>query len=553
MRTGSETLIFWGAGATATTGQSTTWSQVEFILELAKKENEPSLAVRVDKALRNKSPAWAEPFTDLLSILGDDVAEDIYVISESARTAMRRHWDDTSPDAIEKRIHALRAQFDWSALKSVIQLCPGFPESKDFKLTDLFNIIDMHCQSGHGFIISKGSFLPHHRIIAARRALALILQTLLYIDWQTCLTKNRVELEKHLGFARLLAKHHQEKGLTLAASGQFSTREFYLGDVAFVSLNYDPIALWAQFIANKEANDSPPFVGFPAEKLKIFHDFSIFMAVSTITDTIIDGKEKIWYPLNEASAQRLNDEQHNTGRRVRINKCLFPHGCLCWRECPNCGKLTAYMGKRWDIASETLIPPPPLRGFVRWEPELLPPETNEEEKAWQQGEVDARSCVHCDELSYAQHTQTVMQSNFKALPPSFIEEVQRDLRVAVQSANHIILMGYSLPPDDVTYRAFFAARKRRAGKDKKIRCSVVVDTGYGDEWHYPEAIDKLLSGRLLDNPCDSPKTTLDAARAIFGKENVRFYGGGIPNVFCESNAVSRRKFDQLIDWESKVL
>jgi hypothetical protein len=29
---------------------------------------------------------------------------------------------------------------------------------------------------------------------------------------------------------------------------------FYQGDVGFVSLNYDPIALWVQFVANRELN-----------------------------------------------------------------------------------------------------------------------------------------------------------------------------------------------------------------------------------------------------------------------------------------------------------
>ena len=74
-----------------------------------------------------------------------------------------------------------------------------------------------------------------------------------------------------------------------------------------------------------------------------------------------------------------------------------------------------------------------------------------------------------------------MQSNFKASPPSFIDEVQRDLRVATQAAEHIILMGYSLPQDDVAYRAFFAARRRRNHKDgEPLRCSVVVGTEWGN-------------------------------------------------------------------------
>jgi hypothetical protein len=143
-----------------------------------------------------------------------------------------------------------------------------------------------------------------------------------------------------------------------------------------------------------------------------------------------------------------------------------------------------------------------------------------------------------------------MQSNFKAPPPSFIEEVQRDLRVATQAANHVILMGYSLPPDDVTYRAFFAARRQKRSHDGGdgpiVRCSV-VGIGYDDHWHGPDEINQMLP--QMEKGV-SPRTTLEAARDLFGRDNVRFFGGGIPQVFCEGDTASPRRFQQLIDWTS---
>jgi len=84
-----------------------------------------------------------------------------------------------------------------------------------------------------------------------------------------------------------------------------------------------------------------------------------------------------------------------------------------------------------------------------------------EKRLWEEGVVDARSCLHCGTMTTTEHTQTVMQSSFKPAPPSFIDEIQRDLRALVMRANHVILIGYSLPPDDVTYRSFFAARRQR--------------------------------------------------------------------------------------------
>ena len=547
MAIGAKTLIFWGAGATATVGLRTTLQQAAAITKLTRMPR--SCAQRCEDALP-QAGKYIAPLSDLLTVLGDET-QDIHYISPVAREAMGRHWHDPSPDALNLRIHDLRSKYDWPALKEILTICPGY-DVDELRVQDVFNVIDLHAQTYHGFPVTK-RFLAAGRLVAARRVLQLILNTLFFVDWQTALTSKVGELNKHLAFARLLTEHHQQEGLRLAATLEhFDHRDFYLGDISFASLNYDPVALWSQFVANRDGNANPPFIGAPRVPLKIFHDFGIFMAVSTIDPKTgaREQKERVWYPLNEASAQRLNDREH-LSRRVRINRFLFPHGCLCWRECPSCGKLSAYMGKNWEFFSRTLIPPPPLRGFMELSGGNLEQESDRERVAWDRGEVDARDCVHCGELTFAEHTQAVMQSNFKMSPPSFIEEVQRDLRVATQAAEHIVLMGYSLPMDDVVYRAFLAARRQRRYTDSgngPVQCSVVVGTDHGDRWHRPDEIDELL--RHIDNSaqCEGPFSTLKAARAIFGSENVRFYGGGIPQVFCEGDQPSSKRFAQLVNW-----
>ena len=179
----------------------------------------------------------------------------------------------------------------------------------------------------------------------------------------------------------------------------------------------------------------------------------------------------------------------------------------------------------------------------------------EERKAWDQGEVDARACVHCQTLTYAHHTQTLMQSNFKSPPPPFLEEIKRDLRVAIQNADHIILMGYTLPPDDVDYRAFIAARRRREREhegqregDRPVKCSVVVgkEKEYGSQWHDSSAWRDMLPSMEVEN---APRTTLEAARDLFGESNVRFYGGGIPDVFLSGGSgVMDAAVEKLLTW-----
>jgi len=329
----------------------------------------------------------------------------------------------------------------------------------------------------------------------------------------------------------------QQTGLDLARPGKLDQPEFYQGDVGFVSLNYDPILLWLQFNAHRELNESAPQIRSSAIPLHLFHDFGHLIPARRIAKPEPDWP---WYPMNEAAVQRLN-EQHASDSRVRLTKFLFPHGSLCWRECPDCGKLSAYHGDKWGLDSHGLFPPPPLRAFDTTE---LPgwikgEERNQREK----GKVDARQCLHCSTLTYAHHTQAVMQSSFKPRPPSFIEEIDRDLRAITMQANHIIFMGYSLPPDDVTYRAFLSARTQRDGKsgNQRVRCSVVDWAPKYSGWYGPKELQAIIKtfpeDRGVRSACD-----------IFGEDNVRFYGGGVPNVFLESDQVTKEALERLLTW-----
>ncbi|PTX16415.1 hypothetical protein SAMN04488598_10792 [Halanaerobium congolense] len=73
----------------------------------------------------------------------------------------------------------------------------------------------------------------------------------------------------------------------------------------------------------------------------------------------------------------------------------------------------------------------------------------------------------------------IIQSSFKLNHSSFIEEIQRDMRVAIEVAKHILLFGYSLPEDDVIYRSLLAARKKYSEQGNIPYCSVA--TGRIDE------------------------------------------------------------------------
>ncbi len=546
-------IIFWGAGATQALGIRTTVRQQHFIRCITGSD-EPGtpLKKRIKNALGpGIAKQWHDALFDLITILGDAEKshDSINTISGEQRQAMARNWRlGARKEELEKRIVDLRLMYDWPALKSVVSICPGSATDK-FRLNDVFNLLDMHIPPGFGFRAPTGrrgialknrsqqQFFDARRLVGAKNALLVILIASFYIDYQVCIDSKKRELSRYYEFAKALGCRMQKQGVKLASKSKLDQPTFYNGDVAFVSLNYDPIALWVQFFANRTLNNDPavPRVGSGALPLHLFHDFGHLIPARRIEKGEDDWP---WYPLNEGAAQRLN-EIKNGSARIRLTKFLFPHGCLCWRECPDCGKLSAYHGDSWELRAPSLFPPPPLRTFDKrpcasWI-------KGEERVQREKGKVDARKCLHCGTLTYAHHTQAVMQSSFKPQPPSFIEEIQRELRATTMQANHIIFMGYSLPQDDVTYRAFFSARRQRG--DLPVKCTVVDFDQEHQKW-YGTAKLARLRGAL---PESSP---IHAACDIFGGANVRFFGGGVPNVFLDKGKVTPAKLQELLVWKS---
>ena len=383
MRNDPGTVVFWGAGATASLNVRTTDKQTRFLRALAPGgDNTQRLDYRVRNALDGAADRWLSALTDLLKILGDreearaERLSSTNILPEQME-AMQRNWAEREKGKLRSRIVELRRLYDWSALVAAINVCPrqlldGDPRSgsdpggMSFRLVDLFNLLDMHLQSGHGFSDRTGKFLPPQRVMGARGALAMLIQALMYIDWHDAV-RTHPDLQIHEEFALELGRRMQRDGLRLAASASedyYELDEFILGNVTVVSLNWDPIGLWAQILANRALNKSSrvPHVGVPAHRLQLYHDLGYFVAGPRV------GKDhtgnKVWQPMNLSSARQINDSTHGASMRVRVGKYLFAHGCLWWRECPNCGKLSSYLGDRWEIGSASLMPPPPLKSFV---------------------------------------------------------------------------------------------------------------------------------------------------------------------------------------------
>lgn len=497
-----ESVIFWGAGATAKLGQSGT--------------NEIGLAIH----------KWFSQ---------EDAFEGNFPEKEFPRLL------DPIKDDFKKWYNALisekgQKEFDFMALKIVVSLVPLQENEGALFLNDLYNVIDGNIQSHRGVLYwdknsKEEKILPFERIVAAKRLLDLLQSLMLMVPYQNLLDKGPEKLKPYVELVESLGQLMQEEGVCLSSmlgkdNKIFSKRAFYLFSYAVISMNYEPVFLWLLLNAHKKLNEgSAPYLGNPGRKLKLFNDFSLFMGIRRIGKEDRENEE-VWYPSNEPVAQRLNS-YNELGSVQRVGKFYYPHGCLNFRECPNCGKLNVKMGTEWGYEEKSLAMPPPFESRLFVSDKWL----SSEEKC---GSGETR-CSFCGTKMNDENMMIVPQSSFKGLPPSFIEEIQRDMKVCLHHARHVVLLGYSLPKDDATWRSVLMARK-----SKDCYCSVVV--GYKGEkrWLEGDALTKFIDeNKGKDSPESYGIPTIITARSIFGDENVRAWTGGIPDVWLGGKEAAR--------------
>ena len=263
-----QTLVFWGAGATASIGLPLTTRQATFLCSLAPRFDgrDQPLVPRVRAALDDLAIApWISALSDLLAILGDD--DDTSVVHRGFPTnvlpnqldAMARNWPSAGPDALRQRIVDLRTLYDWSALVAAINVCPKQSAGSGFALQDLFNVLDMNLQTGHGFRARDNLFLTPQRVLGARAALVLLIQALFYVAWHAR-GRTHGHLQHHYDFAKAMARRMQREGVRLAADlgdEKLETDDFIRSDVAFVSMNWGSAGSMAAVRGQRRTEPAP--------------------------------------------------------------------------------------------------------------------------------------------------------------------------------------------------------------------------------------------------------------------------------------------------------
>jgi len=528
-----KTTIFWGAGATAELGIPTTAQMATALHELADNENSKSLQERIKNA--NVFHGIEEELEHFLTALGDEPKENSINPNKKAIEAAKKiQPDNFTEDNVIEKILQWKTHYDWNALRRLAIKTP-YEEDDSYKyITDLYNIIDGSLLNNQGietFVENENVFLGPHRLRNARNLLVLFTNLMIICAYHK-IRKTPEKFEPYSAFAKALGKLMQQEAIDYQGP-KYSDKEFYLMSFAIISMNFDSTLLWFMFMANDELNKNPPHLGKRNLPVKLFLDFSVFAAFKNLDRDIM-------YSLDETGAWRTNKDEEG-GRLYRICKYFLPHGGTNFRECENCGKMLIAYGKWKNTPDDLFLPPPFKIKLFQHEPYK---ESEKEKDAHKKGDYDAVECSFCGSLTYTYNTPMIMQTSYKSGHKGVLEEIQRDTKVSLSGTKHVVLMGYQLPSDDIVWRSAIVAKHN----NEKIRCSVVVGSEGEQRWIYgEELIEYVKKNKSKPDKADYGINAIEAAIAIFGKDNVRAYTGGIPFVWLSGGSVDKDKVEDLIN------
>ena len=555
----SETLIFLGAGATAVLGMPQTQAQALFFRELAEMEGEKRKPQ--DEILQEFAEKDRQTMKDFLCLLGNDKKfdDDWLEITDGELQAAKRIFEWCREDSVLKtRILELRRGYDWQALKRIIGICP-YNEKDDNLIRDVYSLLDKKMVARQSVKVraatgDKDEIIIDNSRLKGAYSCAICFTVILFSNAWYKLTKGEktADFRKYVAFTETLARLMQKEGAALAHSYKPNRREFYQFSYSFVSFNFETVFMWLLFNAHKKLNGEGFYLP-SAQKMKLWLDFG-FMAKGRA----IPGGDDVGnfaYSYDESVAFRQNRCKAPGSPIGRMGKFYFAHGCANWRECPVCGRMMYVFGDEWTLYAKQLNPPLPIPLFENGNFKRT-----ENENVWNEKHLqsDALECVSCGAKTFAHSAPMIMQTLIKGVPTSFLEEVQRDLRVSLEKARHIVLLGYSLPPDDAIWvQTFTEVVRCRKGTEDAAYCSVVV--GYLGErrWLYgDEMMDYVEKYRYTKDAVSYGASAIVNAVSIFGKEYVRAWCGGIPQVFGDGDesAVKEILFpDHFVNWKGTRL
>lgn len=574
-----EVVMFWGAGATAELGALTTAGLAEALSTLAgwvgDDQRQPAATGDIGfrhppgfnyrdtiekrcgriNALKDTDQSLKRKLlSELLILLGDGNGYPKEGDAERARRnkieevvrakldpAYLRGFGGTG-DPTEEEREAFRAEldawphrYDWLGLKALMPAMSHYLSTKDSKrgpvnLQDLLTAIEQLAQLEAGLHGARlfDDELEHpqiesYRIPAIRECVALLTGMLQRLALQDDDGKLKGDVRPYREFVEALVALNFEEACALASQGHNpGRRKFYLGSLGVISTNWDPLLQAFWFAANNRHNHgNSPFVpgNGTSRTLKLYHDQGpeVGLRHPNRWDTG-QGGEDVFFAFGEAAAQRLNRE--GAGNHVyRFNKLLQLHGGFHWRDCPRCGRIFTTAPNYEDETDGIMLGPSLLPEICpRWKPG----KSEDEQREWRRGRFGSVQCIYCGYMTQPHDTPLLTQTVIKPTRHYLQWALFREMGLMVANAKHLVLVGYSLPSDDLINRCFIQSSASGGGGPRFVTV-VVKDTTDGgrrvapDGWVQPANVWEYLQLNGAKGEVDeAAQRTVESIVEVFG-------------------------------------
>ena len=254
-----EVVLFIGAGATAQLGMPQTDLQTKILRALASHNPSDSLedilADSRPKKIFGMTPAFEgrnlEIMAAFIRFLGDDLEKDWNLVDGADLRNGRAVFGESADEGIlRSRILELRREYDWNALKRIIQVCPH-DEVEDNLVRDVYTMIDMKLRDKQGIKVKSLSgeveIIEPERLPKARNCLVLFTNILFANAWYGLSRGKRAEqFQKYVRFMESLAHLMQKEGVRLGGETQnLQSAEFYRHSTSIITLNFEIVFLVA--------------------------------------------------------------------------------------------------------------------------------------------------------------------------------------------------------------------------------------------------------------------------------------------------------------------
>ncbi len=348
---------------------------------------------------------------------------------------------------------------------------------------------------------------------------------------------NRPGIDTYSNFFYEIAKNHSGlKKLNRTETGH--VRDNFLSNIAYATYNWDPVLPFLGMKTCKKLNEelyseAPEGIwkkvyfdfGFPFSGVALkgeHEDIPIFMMGEDTAFQINSFTKDSYTTLDSVKSMIL----------IKIIKAFIPHGLINLRICPRCQnglfifpeKLSEFKFK--EIVRLMATDPFPSKSDM----DFISSQDGYKKvyESYIKGQPDEIICPKCDHPVYFEHSFMEIQSLVKPEKPGCANQIKFDFGDFFSKANHIISLGYSFPPDDITNNIFYKTmklRKDNQGQNFKLSFLGKPIPDLSDKpWHSIDDIQRYIE-REKDTELER---TVNSIKQIFSSKNVRLNFTGLP-------------------------